>query len=200
MEKLFFVFFISGSLFYIFLLMYAVKFSRSVPEAKSDAAIVLGQKSYQGGKYNPCLVARVDAGVALYKKDLVPKLLFSGGTDKEDRANEAETMKKIALEKNIPENAILLESKSTSTYENLLNSLPILEKNKFKKITIVTEPFHIYRAVLVARSLNLNFTYYPVTESPCWKKRGYFSLSFLQEPFSIMYYLLKGKIKLSSLL
>ena len=43
---------------------------------------------------------------------------MSGGADKEDNANEAESMRKIAIEAGIPSEDILIENKSTSTYEN----------------------------------------------------------------------------------
>lgn len=90
-------------------------------KAKSDAILVLGGSAIGGldcfgpicqqgfvpqAHLNPCLVARVNHAVMLYKAGLAPKILMSGGTDKETNVNEAEIMKNIAVQAGIPETAI----------------------------------------------------------------------------------------------
>ena len=119
---------------------------------------------------------------------------MSGGYDKEDKISEAETMKKIALEKGIPSKDIILEKAATSTYENFTYSKQILNKNNLKSIIIVTEPFHMARASSVAKKLGLNFTQSPVKDSPCWQPNKYFSKYFLKEPVAILLYKLQGKL------
>lgn len=161
---------------------------------KSDAIVVLGARSYIVGHYNPCLEARVQQAVALYKDKYASKLLMTGGTDKEDGANEAETMKKIATEQGIPGKDILLEKKATSTYENFLFSKDILQKNKLNSIIIVTEPFHIARASMIADKLGIQYTVSPAIESACWQENTYFSRYFLKEPVAIGVYKLQGKL------
>lgn len=161
---------------------------------KSDAIVVLGAKSYRNGGYNPCLEARVSHAVSLYKKGLATNILMTGGTDKEDGANEAETMKKIAVEQGIDPDVILLEKESTSTYENFLYSKPILDTAGLTSTIIVTEPFHIKRATLIAGHLGYDASVSPAVKSPCWTTYTYFSRYFLKEPLAIGVYYIQSKL------
>lgn len=182
---------------YVMLAIYVAHVTSPIQPIKTDTAIVLGAKSNIDHKYNPCLVSRVKGGISLYDKKLVSKLILSGGIDQEDKANEAKTMEKIALENGISSSTLLLEPNSTSTYENLVNSRKVMKDNNLRNTTIVTEPFHIARALLVAKSLGIETNYYPVPNSPCWKDK-YLSKYFLKEPLAIMYYVIMGKIKLGA--
>jgi len=195
MKKIFLIFLSLGIGLYVTLALYTAQFTFPTPPIKADAAIVLGAKSYHGKEYNPCLVSRVNAGVTLYTGGYVSKLIFSGGKDREDNANEAKTMEEIAQNSSILQGDILLEQQSTSTYENLVNSARVIKENDLTNATIVTEPFHIARALLVAKSLGIETNYYPVFDSPCWVKGKYFSSYFLKEPLVIAYYIVTGKIK-----
>jgi uncharacterized SAM-binding protein YcdF (DUF218 family) len=162
----------------------------------ADAALVLGAKSYRGGGYNPCLVSRVLRAVELYKDMQVLRLVLSGGTDSEDGRNEAEMMREIAVQNGVREEDVVLERESTSTYENLLLSRKIMQKEHIESVVIVSEPFHMARIRLVSESLGLNASYSAAVDSPCWTRWKYLSRYFLKEPFSIIYYLLMGKISI----
>mgnify|MGYP000202085351 CR=1 FL=1 len=179
---------------YLFLAFYVAQNAPKNKAKPADVILVLGAKAYRDGSYNPCLVSRVEHAVNLYKANYAPKLLFSGGIDKEDNVSEAETMKEIALSLGVPARDILLESASTSTYENLLFSKKLLEQNNLKSIILVTEPFHAPRANLVAQKLKLNAVTSPATQSICWTKNRYLSRYFLKEPVAIIVYKLKGEL------
>lgn len=160
-------------------------------KVKSDVILVLGGHVISGTScvgpvcktkgfvikphYNPCVVARVDHAVALYKDHYASKILMSGGTDEENNANEAETMKKMALQAGIPPEAILVEKKSTSTYENFKLSKEILDKADLHSVIVVTEPYHIARAGLVASKLKYTYTLSPAVESVCWNQNNFFA-------------------------
>lgn len=161
---------------------------------RSDAILVLGARSYINGKYNPCLQARVVHAVDLYKGHYGSKILMTGGNDKEDNVNEAETMKKIAVERGVNPGDILLEKRASSTYENFVFSREILMKNGLKSVIIVTEPFHIARAGLVAEKLELNYHVSPTVNSPCWSPNHYLTKYFLKEPFAIIMYKIENKL------
>lgn len=90
---------------------------------------------------------RTAKGVKLFKDGLAPYLLFSGAARSGDVSN-AKTMKRYALKQGISEDKIFIEEKSTSTYENALFSKEILDKNNFKKIILVTSPYHQRRAYM----------------------------------------------------
>lgn len=161
---------------------------------KSDAIFVLGARSYRNGTYNPCLQARVDHAVILYKEGKSDKLVFSGGTDREDNANEAEVMKKIAVEQGVSPDVIYLEKSSTSTYENFYLSQQVFDQQDIHSIIIVTEPFHMPRATLIAQKLGINYSVSPAVESRCWTQNKYLSRYFLKEPLVIYEYKLQGEL------
>ncbi len=160
----------------------------------ADAILILGAKSYKGTAYNPCLVERVAHGVNLYKQGYASTIIVSGGNDDEDGSNEAATMRRIALGMGVPMEAILTENTSTSTYENFLNTKKIIDKNKWYSVIIVTEPFHMPRAAMVAHRLNVAAFVSPAVDSPCWAKWTFGSRYFLKEPLAIMGYFLTGKL------
>ena len=115
---------------------------------------------------------------------------MSGGTDKGDNVNEAETMKKIAMQDGIPETNILMENKSTSTYQNLVFSQKILSKAGLHSAIIVTDPSTNARAGLVASKLHYAYSLSPDMNSPCSYTFNY----IFREPLAIIYYFLSGKI------
>lgn len=178
---------------YLSIALYAANKAEIDTKTRSDAILILGARSYIEGAYNPCLKARVEHGVNLYKAKYAPKILVSGGDDKEDKVNEAETMKKIAVSLGVPANDVLLETKSNSTYENFVYSQKVLQAKDSDSIIIVTEPFHIARAALVAEKLDIKYTVSPAA-SPCWQPWKYASKYFLKEPLALMLYKLQGKL------
>lgn len=171
----------------------------------SDVIIVLGAKSYKDGVYNPCLVARVDHAIDLYKKGVAPMLLMTGGPDAEDSTIEATTMKQIGIEQGADSEDILVEINSTSTYENMTLSEPLLREQGVDSVIVVTEPFHSPRAELVAKKVlgadadsngkpDIDVHVSPATQSPCWTRWTFLSRYFLREPFALVYYILTGRV------
>jgi len=183
---------------YLLIALHVASYTSISSDSKADAAIVLGAKSYKGDSYNPCLVSRVNQATDLIKNQQVNYLVLSGGNDLEDNSNEAETMKMITLEQGVLADKIILEKQATSTYENLILSKQLMDQNGLTTAIIVSEPFHMARSRLIARSLGISAQYQASQESPCWNKWKYASRYFLKEPIAIAYYLLTGKIKLSS--
>lgn len=175
------------------LILFNILRSPTATLSKSDTIIILGTKSYKNGAYNPCLVSRVTHGVDLYKRGFATNIIMTGGDDVEDNYNEADTMKKIALEQNISPEIILLEKKATSTYENLVYSKEIMKKNSSKAAIIVSEPFHMYRAGKVAEELNMTYALSSATKS-CAKPHEYIYRVLIREPMAVVAYLLHGII------
>jgi uncharacterized SAM-binding protein YcdF (DUF218 family) len=197
-------------LLYAALLLYVSNRAQQDTKVKSDVILVLGEKAYTGAScfgpvcrhgfvsnphYNPCLVARVNQAVSLYKNRYAPKILMSGGTDKEDNENEAETMEKIAMEAGVPKADILMENKSTSTYENLVLSQKVMNKAGLHSAIIVTDPYANARAERVALKLRYAYSLSPASSSPCWDQNNYFAnQSTLEEPLALIGYKLSNKI------
>ncbi len=160
----------------------------------SDAVIVLGARVNYNNHLNPCLVARVEHGAKLVQSGLAKFLIVSGGNDVEDGANEANAMREMAVRFGISSAQIILEPKATSTFENLLFSKAILEQRKLKSVIVVTEPYHMPRAAMIARKLGLEFSSSPVPKSACWSRWKHFSRFFIREPFAVLENWLKGSL------
>ncbi len=161
----------------------------------SDVVIILGARSYlDSGEYNPCLVARVAHGVSLYDRGLVSALVVTGGTDELTGHNEAQTMRDIAEALGVPSEDIYIEPQATSTYENLIFSGAIMDAHEWESAIIVSEPFHMPRAHLVAEHLNIDHTISPARGSVCWERWKYVSRYFIREVFALWWYIVTGKV------
>jgi uncharacterized SAM-binding protein YcdF (DUF218 family) len=175
----------SALILYSGLLIYIGNKAEQDTKVRSDVILVLGGSAIGGiscygpicqqgfvpkPHYNPCLVARVEHAVALYKDHYAPKILMSGGTDKETGANEAETMKIIAMADGVPETDILVEKESASTYENFSFSQKVIQGAGLRSVIIVSDPYHNARAGLVASKLRYEYSLSPALESTCWEQ------------------------------
>lgn len=107
----------------------------STPLAKADAIVVLGGATGE----------RVYYACELYKKGYAPKLIMSGGKLAWE-LNWSELMQRQALQQGVFEKDILLEEEAASTYENATFVLPIIKKQDFRKIILVTSSYHTRRA------------------------------------------------------
>ena len=112
--------------------------SVSDPLEKADAILVLG-----GGVGD-----RVFEAARLYKEGFAPYVVMCGGPLL-GQHNLADLMKKEAQSLGAPPQAILLVREGSSTLDNAIFSLPLLKKRGFRKIIIVTSPYHTRRAKMV---------------------------------------------------
>lgn len=163
------------------------------PQQSADVVIILGARSYFGKKINPCLAARVDEGARLVKDKKAKYVIVSGGKN-DSGSTEAETMAQLLTDRGIKKDQIILESKATSTYENLQYSREIMKRKDFTNAIIVTEPFHIPRADLIADNLKIEHQMSNANFSPCWSRWKWASRYFLREPLVMVLYKLQGKI------
>ncbi|MGE7946138.1 YdcF family protein [Lysinibacillus sp. NPDC093688] len=124
------------------------------PAANGTASymIVLGAKVKPGGIPSLSLKNRLEEAVKYLKKYPHVKVIVSGGKGEDEDRTEASVMLKYLQDNGIDANRVLVEDQSTSTYENLLFSKDLLPKGT-KKITIVSNDFHLKRAKYLAESL-----------------------------------------------
>ncbi|RIH88215.1 YdcF family protein [Calidithermus roseus] len=153
---------------------------------QADVALVLGSRVYRGGQLNPCLVKRVEEGVEVVWQGWARWLVVSGGVDPEDGAIEAEAMASMAARLGLPEERVVLEPKARSTYQNLRFTRQIMKERGWNTVVIVSEPFHLPRAALMARQLGLEFALAPSPHCPQNLP------AFLREPLVLLYYALRG--------
>jgi uncharacterized SAM-binding protein YcdF (DUF218 family) len=119
--------------------------------------VVLGAAQY-GGKPSPALERRLLAALALYQKGLAPRIAVAGGKAAGDALSEGEAGCRYLMARGVPREALLCETRSQSTYQNLLFLRPHLEG----RVLLVTDAPHLPRALFLARLLGLEAEGYPV--------------------------------------
>jgi vancomycin permeability regulator SanA len=119
-------------------------------EDNYDAVLVLGA-GIRKKKPSPLLRERLDRGIEIYKSGAAKKLIMSGdhGTKEHDEVN---VMKNYAIENGVPSEDIFMDHAGFSTYESVYRAKEIF---KAQNIVIVTQEYHLYRALYIANSLKL---------------------------------------------
>jgi uncharacterized SAM-binding protein YcdF (DUF218 family) len=117
---------------------------------KADVIVVLGGGIYPDGGLSWFSLMRTVKGVELYKKGYADKILFSGCTANPNPLNvpEENGMARIAVNLGVPTRAILLEEKSTRTYESALKTAEMMKENGLTTALLVTSASHMKRSML----------------------------------------------------
>ena len=139
-----------------------IKAAKHIPEYDKDCIIILGCKINRDGTLTPLLKARVDKAIEFAKKqkEITGKeMIFipSGGKGKDETISEAEAMKKYLIKQGIKKNNIIIEDKSTSTFENMTYSNKIIEGNiKKANISFSTTNYHVFRSGVIANKCGID--------------------------------------------
>ena len=107
--------------------------------------IVLGARLY-GDVPSPALHERLKVAEKYLQDDTDLKVIVSGGQGPDEYISEAEAMEKYLINKGIDKNRIVIEDKSTSTFENIRNSLNIIKEVddlENPRVLLVTNKFHV---------------------------------------------------------
>ena len=116
-----------------------------------DCILVLGCKVGADGTLSHMLEDRLRQGVALYDLGAAPKLLMSGdhGTAEYD---EVDAMKRYAVDAGIASQDVFMDHAGFSTYESVYRAKEVFQ---VRRVIIVTQEYHLYRALMVAREMGL---------------------------------------------
>lgn len=119
--------------------------------ADVDCILVLGCKVGADGTLSHMLEDRLRQGVALYDLGAAPKLLMSGdhGTKEYD---EVDAMKRYAVDAGISSQDVFMDHAGFSTYESVYRAKEVFG---VQRVIIVTQEYHLYRALMVARRMGL---------------------------------------------
>ena len=122
-----------------------------------DVVIVLGA-GIHGEQVSRPLARRLDAAVDYWRENPAAYIVVTGGLGNRAVITEAEAMARYLTARGVPEGRIFLEDQSTSTYENLLFAKEILDEHfpEGFRAVVITNDFHIYRAVRTARAVGLD--------------------------------------------
>ena len=115
-----------------------------------DCIIILGAGIW-GDKPSPMLEDRLQEGIKLYQNNVSDKIIMSGDHGKKEY-DEVNIMKKYVVERGIPSENIFMDHAGFSTYESIYRAKEVFQA---KKIVIVTQKYHLYRALYIANRLGI---------------------------------------------
>ena len=116
-----------------------------------DCILVLGCKVHDDGTPSAMLRDRLLQSIHLYQLGASPKLLMSGDHG-QHRYDEVNAMKQFALDAGVPSQDIFMDHAGFSTYESVYRAKEIFGVDK---ILIVTQEYHLYRALYIAQQFDI---------------------------------------------
>ena len=121
-----------------------------IPEA--EAILVLGAYVFPDGTVSHMLNDRLTIGYELYSQGKAPKIIVSGDHGQKEY-DEVNAMKDFLINKGVPEQDIFMDHAGFSTYESIYRARDIF---KVDKLIIITQEYHLKRAVFIAKELGLD--------------------------------------------
>ena len=186
--KLIFALFLLFSIPFVVIAIDVYQFSQRDEARPADAAIVLGAGVIRE-RPSPVLRERINHAIQLYEDGYVDYIIFTGGIGNRDTLSEAEVSRDYAVAQGVPIEAILLDTTSTNTRENLANAKLVAEEKQLDSFLIVSTPFHMKRAILIAQEMGIN-AYTSPTRTIQWINWVTKSYAFLREVIAYGAYLL----------
>ena len=124
-------------------------FARS--DTHVDAIVVLGAAQYDG-RPSPQFASRLDHALLLWNRGAADAIVVTGGKQSGDRFTEAESGRDYLVARGVPAAVVQVEPRGASTYESLEAVAALLGT---MRVVIVSDPYHLLRARLVAGELGL---------------------------------------------
>jgi uncharacterized SAM-binding protein YcdF (DUF218 family) len=145
--------------------------------APADVVIVLGAAAYDA-RPSPVFEERIRHGIDLYTRGLAPRIIFTGGFGTGARFAESEVAKRYALRHGVAQDAILIETRSRTTRQNLQQAAVLMQEHGMRRAIIVSDPLHMARALRLARESGIRAlgSSTPTTRFRSWETRWKFLL------------------------
>jgi len=126
-----------------------------IDEARpADVILVLGAAEYRG-RPSPVLKARLEHGLALYRRHLAPRLLTTGGAGGDPIFTEAAVARDYLTRQGVPAEAIIVEAEGESTLESAVAAAEIMRRMGLKSCVVVSDGYHIFRAKKILQAQGL---------------------------------------------
>ena len=113
-----------------------------------DCIMVLGCGVRDDGTPSMMLRNRLEEGIGLFRAGVSDRMLMSGDHGREDY-DEVNLMKSYAVEAGVPSEAVFMDHAGFSTYESMYRARDIFQ---VRRIVIVTQNYHMYRALYIAQA------------------------------------------------
>ncbi len=161
---------------------------RDKGRADMDYIIVLGAQVKETGP-SVVLRYRLDAALAYLEENPETVCILSGGQGKNEPCSEAEGMYRYLTAQGIAPNRLIMEDRSTDTSENIAFSMAFIE-DRNASVGIVTNDFHVFRGVRLARAAGLHNACGVAADSTAL----YLPNNMVREAFGIMKDLVCGNL------
>jgi vancomycin permeability regulator SanA len=116
-----------------------------------DGILVLGCGVRDDGSPSAMLYDRLQRSVEMYEAGVSDRLLMTGDHGRENY-DEVAVMKSFAVDAGVPSEDVFMDHAGFSTYESMYRAKEIFQA---KKVIIITQEYHLYRAIYIAESLGL---------------------------------------------
>ncbi len=126
-------------------------FSQTDEIAKRQVGLVLGARVYSDGQLSRMLADRVDAGIKLYDRGIVKKLLMSGD-NRTENYNEVTAMRNYAIRHGVPSNDVVRDFAGFRTYDSIYRAKKLWGVDE---MIIISQKFHLPRALYIADKLGI---------------------------------------------
>jgi len=149
---------------------------RQAPPRAYDVIVVLGAAVWPGGQPSPALRRRVLHAVDLLQRGYASHLLVTGGVGTHPPA-EAAVMQRLAVAHGIPRASIVQEDQATSTFESAWRCRAMLWQRSWSRVLLVTDRYHLPRALLAFRSVGIRAVGSAVPGKPArrlWRRLSYY--------------------------
>lgn len=131
----------------------------------AEAIVVFGTAQYNGVP-SPVLAARLDHAIELYRRDLAPVIVVTGGNQPGDRYTEATASANYLIARGVPDRNVLREVSGTSSWQSLAAAANFLDERGITDVLLVSDPFHSLRIRAMAAELGLQGHASPTPTSP----------------------------------
>jgi uncharacterized SAM-binding protein YcdF (DUF218 family) len=152
-----------------------------------DVVIVMGAAQWNG-QPSPVLRARLDHATALYRRGLCRYILLTGGVGPGDWTSEAAVGAAYLRRQHIPAEAILVEESGHSTWDSLTQAQAQMQQHGLRSALIVSDGFHMLRALTMARDLGITAYGSPTPSSPIVAYRTTWAQFVGREVAAVLYY------------
>ncbi len=165
---------------------------------RSDVIVALGGGVGESGKVGQGYQERVERAVRLYDRHFADHILYSSGY--RYLMKEAHIMKTLSIGMGVSEQGITIDDVSYNTHEMVLSLRDLAEKNGWRKIILISSPYHMLRLKLLCDKhlINARVFYVPVEDSEFYARGRSMKLEqikgIIQEYLAIVYYKIKNYI------
>jgi len=161
---------------------------------RADAIIVLGCNTltHNESGISSCISARAGHAADLYKEGLAPRIIATGGpTAGPDRPTESQVLQTVLESDGVPQSAVVQENRALDTIQNMAYSQEIMRQHGWNTAILVTEPFHIKRATLIAHDDGMTVYPSPALNSDNWDNLPVKAYNLGRDALSLMLYQVK---------